>query len=181
MGAKITIDSATMMTKGLEIIEAVHLFDVPENKIDVIIHRESIVHSMIELTDGSVIAQMGTPSMKTPIQYALTYPKRFKSSVNPLNLSKIKNLSFFEPDNATFEAMDLCRKTVSANNGTPIVLNAANEEAVEMFLNGKIKFCEIVELVKSAVENFKNVKLPISLEEILHIDKTSRHFVRELI
>ncbi len=181
MGAKITIDSATMMNKGLEIIEAVHLFDVPENKIDVIIHRESIVHSMIELTDGSVIAQMGTPSMKTPIQYALTYPKRFKSSVNPLNLSKIKNLSFFEPDNATFEAMDLCRKTVSANNGTPIVLNAANEEAVEMFLNGKIKFCEIVELVKSAVENFKNVKLPISLEEILHIDKTSRHFVRELI
>ena len=130
MGAKITVDSATMMNKGLEIIEAVHLFDISENNIDVVIHRESIVHSMIELMDGSIIAQMGTPSMKTPIQYALTYPERFKSSVPTLNFSKIKNLSFFEPDDFTFEAMNICREAIRKNAAQPIILNAANEEAV---------------------------------------------------
>ena len=177
MGAKITVDSATMMNKGLEIIEAVHLFGVQESDIDVVIHRESIIHSMIEFVDGSVIAQMGTPSMKTPIQYALTYPERFKSSVNPLNLSKIKNLSFFEPDTDTFEAINLCRKAIRENSCAPIVLNAANEEAVELFLSGKIKFCDIIPAVKAAVNNFENEKNPDSLSEILRIDETARNFI----
>lgn len=180
MGAKITVDSATMMNKGLEIIEAVHLFGMLESDIDVVIHRESIIHSMIEFVDGSVIAQMGTPSMKTPIQYALTYPERFKSSVNPLNLSKIKNLSFFEPDTDTFEAINLCRKAIRENSCAPIVLNAANEEAVELFLSGKIKFCDIIPAVKAAVNNFGNEKNPDSLSEILRIDKTARNFIKEL-
>lgn len=180
MGAKITVDSATMMNKGLEIIEAVHLFGLLESDIDVVIHRESIIHSMIEFVDGSVIAQMGTPSMKTPIQYALTYPERFKSSVNPLNLSKIKNLSFFEPDTDTFEAINLCRKAIRENSCAPIVLNAANEEAVELFLSGKIKFCDIIPAVKAAVNNFGNEKNPDSLSEILRIDKTARNFIKEL-
>ncbi len=180
MGAKITVDSATMMNKGLEIIEAVHLFGMQESDIDVVIHRESIIHSMIEFVDGSVIAQMGTPSMKTPIQYALTYPERFKSSVNPLNLSKIKNLSFFDPDTDTFEAINLCRKAIRENSCAPIVLNAANEEAVELFLSGKIKFCDIIPAVKAAVNNFGNEKNPDSLSEILRIDKTARNFIKEL-
>lgn len=180
MGAKITVDSATMMNKGLEIIEAVHLFGIQENDIDVVIHRESIIHSMIEFIDGSVIAQMGTPSMKTPIQYALTYPERFKSSVNPLSLSKIKNLSFFEPDTDTFEAINLCRKAIHENSCAPVVLNAANEEAVELFLSGKIKFCDIIPAVKAAVNNFGSEKNPDSLNEILRIDENSRNFIKEL-
>lgn len=180
MGAKITVDSATMMNKGLEIIEAVHLFGIQESDIDVVIHRESIIHSMIEFIDGSVIAQMGTPSMKTPIQYALTYPERFKSSVNPLSLSKIKNLSFFEPDTDTFEAINLCRKAIHENSCAPVVLNAANEEAVELFLSGKIKFCDIIPTVKAAVNNFGSEKNPDSLNEILRIDENSRNFIKEL-
>lgn len=180
MGAKITIDSATMMNKGLEIIEAVHLFGIPESNIDVVIHRESIVHSMVEMIDGSVIAQMGTPSMKTPIQYALTYPERFKSSVPSLNFSKIKNLSFFEPDNLTFEAMNICREAIRKDSAQPIILNAANEEAVKLFLNGKIKFCEIIDTVKSALNRFKNEEKPNSLNEILSIDKSTRNFIKEL-
>lgn len=180
MGAKITVDSATMMNKGLEIIEAVHLFGMQESDIDVVIHRESIIHSMIEFVDGSVIAQMGTPSMKTPIQYAFTYPERLKSSVNPLSLSKIKNLSFFEPDTDTFEAINLCRKAIHENSCAPVVLNAANEEAVELFLIGKIKFCDIIPAVKAAVNNFGNEKNPDSLSEILRIDKTARNFIKEL-
>ena len=180
MGAKITVDSATMMNKGLEIIEAVHLFGMRESDIDVVIHRESIIHSMIEFVDGSVIAQMGIPSMKTPIQYALTYPERFKSSVKPLNLSKIKNLSFFEPDTDTFEAINLCRKAIRENSCAPIVLNAANEKAVELFLSGKIKFCDIIPAVKAAVNNKKKKKNPDSLSEILRIDKVARNFIKEL-
>lgn len=180
MGAKITVDSATMMNKGLEIIEAVHLFGIQESDIDVVIHRESIIHSMIEFIDGSIIAQMGTPSMKTPIQYALTYPERLKSSVNPLSLSKIKNLSFFEPDTDTFEAINLCRKAIHENSCAPVVLNAANEEAVELFLSGKIKFCDIIPAVKAAVNNFGSEKNPDSLNEILRIDENSRNFIKEL-
>ena len=181
MGAKITVDSATMMNKGLEIIEAVHLFDISENNIDVVIHRESIVHSMIELMDGSIIAQMGTPSMKTPIQYALTYPERFKSSVPTLNFSKIKNLSFFEPDYSTFEAMNICREAIRKNAAQAIILNAANEEAVKLFLNEKITFCEIIDAVKAALDEFKNEKKPNSLKEILNIDEATRNFIKELL
>lgn len=180
MGAKITIDSATMMNKGFEIIEACHLFDLPEDKIDVVIHRESIVHSMIEYVDGSVIAQMGVPTMKTPIQYALTYPERLNSSNKKLNLAKIKNLSFFEPDSKTFEAMDICRNAVKLGGSAPLTINAANEAAVNLFLNGRIKFLEIIELVKSAMKKFQPQKVS-SLSEISEKDKSVREFVKTLV
>ncbi len=176
MGAKITIDSATLMNKGLEIIEACHLFDLSEDKIDVVIHRESIIHSMVEYVDGSVIAQLGTTSMKTPIQYALTYPSRKEGSVEKLNLTKIKSLSFFEPDCETFEAINLCRNAVSKGGSQPIVLNSANEEAVKLFLNSKIKFTDIILLVKEALNHVKYRKIS-SISDILEIDKITREFV----
>ena len=180
MGAKITIDSATMMNKGFEIIEACHLFGLPEDKIDVLIHRESIIHSMIEYIDGSVMAQMGIPTMKTPIQYALTYPERLSSENEKLNLAKIKNLSFFEPDNKTFEAMDICRNAIKIGGTAPLVVNAANEVAVSLFLSGKIKFLEIIELVKSALKNFKFQKVS-SLNQIMNADKSVREFIKSLV
>ena len=180
MGAKITIDSATMMNKGLEIIEAVHLFSMPPEKVDVVVHPQSIVHSMIEYIDGSVIAQMGTPSMKTPIQYAITYPERVSSEVSPLNLSKIKNLSFFEPDNKTFETINICREAVKSGTAACTVINAANEEAVGYFLSGKIKFLDIIDLIKKARDNFKFEKAE-TLENILSLDKKVRNFITESI
>ena len=176
MGAKITIDSATMMNKGLEIIEAVHLFNMPPEKIDVVVHPQSVVHSMIEYIDGSVIAQMGTPSMKTPIQYALTYPERANSEVSTLNLPKFKNLSFFEPDNKTFEAMNICREAIESTGAACVAINAANEEAVHHFLNGKIKFSDIISLVKAAKNHFDSEKSE-TLKDILAIDKKVREFV----
>ncbi len=180
MGAKITVDSATMMNKGFEIIEACHLFGLPEDKIDVVIHRESIIHSMIEYIDGSVIAQMGVPTMKTPIQYALTYPKRLNSKNEKLNLAKIKNLSFFAPDNKAFEAIEICRKAIKIGGTAPLTVNAANEVAVSLFLSGEIKFLEIIELVKSAINNFKPQKVS-SLEQILETDKSVREFIKSLV
>ena len=179
MGAKITIDSATMMNKGLEIIEAVHLFDMPQDKIDVIIHRESVVHSMVEYTDGAVIAQLGTPSMKTPIRYALTYPERSTYSGHALDFANYQNLSFYKPDNETFETMDICRKAISIGLSAPVVINAANEEAVGLFLKGKIKFLEIIELIKAAQKHFESKKLN-NENEIIEHDKQVRVFIKEL-
>lgn len=176
MGAKITIDSATMMNKGLEIIEAMHLFNMPINKIDVTVHPQSIVHSMIEYVDGSVIAQMGTPSMKTPIAYALTYPHRKNSDVKPPDFTKHLNLSFYKPDNKTFEAVNICRKAAISGGAATIILNAANEEAVRLFLNKKIKFLDITKLIKKALSNLKNIKIS-SLDDILDTDRRTREFV----
>ena len=176
MGAKITIDSATMMNKGLEIIEAMHLFDTPLDKIDVVVHPQSIVHSMIEYIDGSIIAQMGTPSMKTPIAYALTYPHRKNSGVDPLDFAKYSNLSFHQPDDKTFEAINICRKAASSGDANTTILNAANEEAVSLFLNEKIKFLEITELIKKALNNLENHKI-ITLEDILEMDRKTREFI----
>ncbi|MDO4199623.1 MAG: 1-deoxy-D-xylulose-5-phosphate reductoisomerase [Clostridia bacterium] len=180
MGSKITVDSATIMNKGFEIIEACHLFGLPEDKIDVAVHRESIIHSMIEYVDGSVIAQMGVPTMKTPIQYALTYPERLKSQTAKLNLAKIKNLSFFKPDNKVFEAMNICREAVKIGGTAPLVVNAANEVAVSLFLSEKIKFLEIIELVKTAQKHFKTEKIS-SLTQILETDKAVREFIKSLV
>lgn len=180
MGSKITIDSATMMNKGFEIIEACHLFGVSESDIDVLIHRESIVHSMIEYIDGSIIAQMGTPTMKTPIQYALTYPERMANKNKPLNLAEIANLSFYAPDASTFEALDICRNAMKIGGTAPAIINAANEVAVEMFLSGKIKFLEIIELVKSAQKQFPAEKVN-SLNHVLTTDSAVRNFVKSLI
>ena len=169
MGKKISIDSATMMNKGFEIIEAAHLFDVSTDDIDVIIHRQSVVHSMIELKDGSVIAQMAVPSMKLPIQYALTFPHHEPCAVESLNLSKFKELTFFEPDYETFESINLCKKAFEEDSC--VVLNAANEKAVELFLKEKIEFLDIIKLIKKALEDFKNTEKPTTISEIIALDK----------
>lgn len=173
MGAKITIDSATMMNKGLEVIEASWLFDVPDEQIDVLIHRESIVHSMIELQDHSVLAQLGVPDMRIPIQYALTYPQRLPSPVQELDLVKAACLTFARPDEDTFECLPLCRYALRRGGLYPAIANAANEAAVQLFLNGKIGFLQIPALVRRALEHASEHSSP-TLEDILAADRETR-------
>lgn len=176
MGAKITVDSATLMNKGLEIIEASWLFDMPVEKIDVVVHRESIIHSLIEYDDNSVIAQLGVPDMRIPIQYAITYPERFPSPVKQLNLAEICKLSFYEPDYKTFKCITACINAIKRGGIIPAVINGANEQAVELFLNNKISFLNIGELVMSAMDSqeFKNITC---LDDILQADKKAREYV----
>ncbi len=175
MGAKITIDSATMMNKGLEIIEASWLFGVEDKNIDVLIHRESIIHSMIQLKDNAVIAQLGTADMRIPIQYALTYPKRLISPAKELDLSEISTLSFYKPDYNTFECLAICRNALQKGGLYPTVVNAANEVAVELFLKQKISFLEIPYIVGKCVEKFTcNSEYVITLDDILKTDIETR-------
>ena len=152
MGAKITIDSATMMNKGLELIEARWLFDVQPENINIVIHRESVVHSLIEYDDNSVIAQLGLPDMRIPIQYALTFPQRLESPVGKLDLAQFGNLSFFEPDYDTFVCIGACREAIKRGGLYPAAVNAAGEQAVGMFLEGKISFLDIGRLVCGALD-----------------------------
>ena len=180
MGAKITIDSATMMNKGLEIIEARWLFDMPADKIDVVVHRESIVHSLIEYADNSVIAQLGMPDMRIPIQYAITYPKRYESPVNELSLSQIGKLTFFEPDYQTFECLRACKKALDMGGVATAVANGANEEANRLFREGKISFLEIGNLVMGAVDNIENFE-PQTVEDVLRADKLARCYVLDKV
>lgn len=180
MGAKITIDSATMMNKGLEIIEAAWLFDMSVNNIDVIIHRESIVHSMIEYVDNSIIAQLGVPDMGLPIQYAFTYPKRLPCIVDTLNLAKLGNLSFHEPDNDIFKGMEICKSAFKKGGTMPAIVNGANEEAVNLFLDNKITFLEITNIVKEAMDNLESKDIK-SLDDILKADESARNFVRSKV
>ncbi len=180
MGAKITIDSATMMNKGLEIIEARWLFDMPADKIDVVVHRESIVHSLIEYADNSVIAQLGMPDMRIPIQYAITYPKRYESPVNELSLSQIGKLTFFEPDYQTFECLRACKKALDMGGVATAVANGANEEANRLFREGKISFLEIGSLVMGAVDNIENFE-PKTVEDVLRADKLARCYVLDKV
>lgn len=178
MGKKITIDSATMMNKGLEVIEAKWLFDVPVDNIEVVVHRESIVHSMIEFVDNSIIAQMGVADMRIPIQYAITYPKRFESPVKELSLTDIGTLTFSKPDFETFTCLKQCIRAIKSCELAPVAANGANEMAVELFLNNKIKFLQIGELVKSAIDNVNNKDIT-SVDDILEADKIAREFVLE--
>lgn len=180
MGAKITIDSATMMNKGLEIIEARWLFDMPADKIDVVVHRESIVHSLIEYADNSVIAQLGMPDMRIPIQYAITYPKRYESPVNELSLSQIGKLTFFEPDYQTFECLRACKKALDMGGVATAVANGANEEANRLFREGKISFLEIGNLVMGAVDSIENFE-PNTVDDVLKADSLARQFVLDKI
>jgi len=177
MGAKVTIDSATMMNKGLEIIEASWLFDMPASKIDVVVHRESVVHSMIEYSDNSVIAQLGVPDMRIPIQYAITWPQRFPSPVKQLNLTDYGKLSFDKPDEQTFLCLHACKRAIERGGLAPAAANGANEVAVKLFLNNQISFTRIGELVSQAVENQPDVKSITSVDEILKADKNARNFV----
>lgn len=176
MGAKITIDSASMMNKGLEIIEARWLFDVQPENIDVVVHRESIIHSLIEYADNSVIAQLGLPDMRIPIQYAITYPNRYESPVGELSLAQIGKLTFFEPDYKTFKCLTACKKALSLGGVATAIANGANEEANRLFREGKIKFLEIGELVTGAVENINNFE-PCSVDDVLKADRLAREYV----
>ena len=173
MGAKITIDSATMMNKGLELIEAVWLFSVKPDDVDIVVHRESIVHSAVEYDDNSVIAQLGLPDMRIPIQYALTYPERFESPVGELSLSQIGKLTFFEPDYETFRCINLCRKAINMGGLYPTAVNSANEQANLMFRQGKIGFLDIADRVEAVLEKTPHYD-NYTFEDILEIDKFAR-------
>ena len=173
MGAKITIDSATMMNKGLELIEAVWLFSVKPDDVDIVVHRESIVHSAVEYDDNSVIAQLGLPDMRIPIQYALTYPERFESPVGELSLSQIGKLTFFEPDYETFRCINICRKAINMGGLYPAAVNSANEQANLMFRQGKIGFLDIADRVEAVLEKTPHYD-NYTFEDILEIDKFAR-------
>lgn len=176
MGNKITIDSATMMNKGLEIIEAYWLFNLPKEKIDVVIHPQSIIHSMVEFNDGSLKAQLSTPDMKLPILYALSYPERISYGGVKTDLKKIGRLTFFEPDFDKFECLKLAYDVIEEGGTSPCVLNAANEIAVEKFLSGKIKFTQIPDLIKDAL-NTVDKKPETDLETIFECDGKTRQYL----
>lgn len=180
MGAKITIDSATMMNKGLEVMEARWLFDLTVDQIDICIHPQSIVHSMVEYRDGSVLAQMGWPDMRTPIAYALSYPERIESGVESLNLAKLGNLTFFEPDFQKFPNLKLAYDVGREGKTYPSVLNAANEIAVDAFLKKRIGFTDIHHCVKNAldVHQPQNIK---DLEDVLEADEWARNITDDFI
>jgi 1-deoxy-D-xylulose-5-phosphate reductoisomerase len=180
MGPKITVDSATMMNKALEIIEARWLFDVPAEKIEVLVHPESIVHSMVEFVDGSVIAQMGWPDMSLPIQYALTYPLRLAGAAKKLEFGRLKTLTFERPNPEVFPAIAMGFEVAKKGGTAAAVFNAANEAAVEQFLAGKIKFGNIVELVRHCLDNC-DVKSNASLEELLEADAWAKKEVMECL
>ena len=177
MGAKITIDSATLMNKGLEVIEAVHLFGVSADDIEVLVHRQSIVHSGVEFSDGAVIAQLGTPDMKIPIQYALTYPNRGVKFEN-LDLFKIGTLTFEKPDMDTFRCLPLCIEAINRGGLYPTAINGANEESVRLFLEGKIGFLDIARFNEKAMEKAVN-KTDYTVEDIFEADKLARKTVLE--
>ncbi len=180
MGAKITIDSATLMNKGLEVIEAVHLFGLPASQIDVVVHRQSIIHSGVELSDGALIAQLGTPDMRLPIQYALTHPERSDYAFERLSLTDIGTLTFQKPDTDTFRCLPLCIEAINQGGLAPTAVNGANEEAVRLFLEGKIKFLKIAELVEKALQTVNNKK-DFNLDDILATDKIAREMVKSSI
>ena len=177
MGAKITVDSATMMNKGLELIEAVWLFDVSPEQIDILVHRQSVVHSAVEFCDNSVIAQLGVPDMRIPIQYALTYPRRFPSPVRQLRLEEYGSLTFEKPDYETFGCINLCRSAILEGGLRPAAVNSANEEANAMFRRGEIGFLSIAELVERAASSAPTVA-EYSLDDVLSLDAQMRQAVR---
>ncbi|MCH5189879.1 MAG: 1-deoxy-D-xylulose-5-phosphate reductoisomerase [Oscillospiraceae bacterium] len=176
MGAKITVDSATMMNKGLEVIEAAWLFGVSPSKIDVVVHRESIIHSAVEYDDNAVIAQLGLPDMKIPIQYALTYPERYESPSEELDLAEICNLSFYKPDYETFKLINVCKNAFMKGGIAPAFANSANEQANLMFREGKIGFLDIGDIVERVAEEAPDIQ-DYTLEDIENADKLARELV----
>lgn len=177
MGPKITIDCATLMNKGLEVIEAMRLYNLPLEQVDVLIHRQSIVHSMVEFTDGAVMAQMGTPDMRLPIQLAMTYPARLQSPVEALDLTTCGALTFAKPDLDAFPCLALARQCAKMGGTACAAMNGANEEAVAMFLRDEIGFYDIYRLVRQAVEEVRFLKNP-TLEDILETDRLARDSVK---
>ena len=178
MGAKITVDSATMMNKGLEIIEAAWLFDTDPDDIEVVVHRESIIHSMIEFTDHSILAQLGQPDMRIPIQYAITYPERVPSPVDEIDWTKLSQMTFYAPDDKTFRCLAACKRAMKKGGLYPAVANGANEVANELFRQHKLSFLKIGELVSAAVDEL-NVGSASCLDDVLAADRMARDFVYE--
>lgn len=179
MGQKITVDSATMMNKGLELIEARWLFDMPPEKIDVVVHRESIVHSLVEYDDNAVVAQLGVPDMRVPIQYALTYPARLPSPVKQLRLEDWATLTFAAPDDEAFPTINMARRALSQGGLYPAALNAANEVAVGAFIAGEIGFLDIMRLAEQALD--MPLPAPTSVEDVFVIDEQARAHTRAAI
>ncbi len=179
MGEKITIDCATLMNKGLEVIEAMRLYDLPLEQVDVLIHRQSIVHSLVEFTDGAVLAQLGSPDMRLPIQLAMTYPERLPCPADPLDLTTCGALSFSAPDEQAFPCLALAKQCAAMGGTACPVMNGANEEAVALYLQDEIGFYDIYDLVKQAVETVPFIQNP-TLEEILQADRQARLTVRNL-
>jgi len=180
MGAKITIDSATMMNKGLEVIEAKWLFGVQNHQIEVLVHPQSIIHSMVQFTDGSIKAQMGLPDMKLPIQYALSFPDRWKSNFPRLNFNDYPNLTFEQPNLEKFRCLALAFIALEKGGNTPAIVNAANEIAVEAFLSDRIGFMQIHELIEKAMNGISFVKKP-DYNDYVTTDTETRTFVKSLI
>jgi 1-deoxy-D-xylulose-5-phosphate reductoisomerase len=180
MGRKISIDSATMMNKGLEVIEARWLFDLPPEKIAVNIHPQSIIHSMVEYIDGCVIAQLGTPDMKAPIAYALSYPERIETGVKPLDLTTFSGLTFLNPEPERFPALALAYRALADGESMPAVMNAANEIAVEAFLDGRITFSAIPELIERVMDRHDATRLT-AIADVIEVDLWSRRQMRELL
>ncbi len=180
MGAKISIDSATMMNKGLELIEAVHLFDMPESRVDILVHPQSVIHSMVSYVDGSVLAQLGVPDMRTPIAYALAWPDRMPAPVDRLDLAKIATLSFEAPDSERFPALRLTREALRIGGDAPTILNAANEIAVASFLKNGIGFLEIAEIVEETLTGLPKGKLE-SLDDVIAADAAARRYAHGLV
>lgn len=176
MGAKITVDSATMMNKGLEVIEAVHLFGLPQERIEVVVHRESIIHSMVEFDDNAILAQLSVPDMRIPIQYALTYPDRIASPAKELSFSQLGSMSFFAPDNEAFPCLSACREAIRRGGLYPAAVNGANEEAVSAFLRKEIGFNHIGELVLRTLEDEYPTRFD-SVEEVFEADQRARAHV----
>jgi len=180
MGAKISVDSATLMNKGLELIEAHYLFGLPSNRIDILIHPQSVIHSMVEFVDGSVLAQLGSPDMRIPIAYALAWPERMETPAQRLDLAAVARLDFEAPDVGRFPALRVAREALEAGGAAPIVLNAANEVAVASFLSGEIRFTDIVRVVEEALGDAQ-ARAPQSVGDVLEIDRVTRSRVRTLM
>lgn len=174
MGRKVTIDSASLMNKGLEVIEAKWLFDVEAENIEVIVHPQSVVHSMVQFTDGSIKAQLGVPTMETPIQYALSFPERIESHLPRLNFANYPSLTFDRPDRETFHCLDLAYRAIARGGNMPCVMNAANEVAVQRFIDGRIGFLDIADFVESAMQSAPFIAAP-TLDDLFETDKIIRN------
>ena len=181
MGSKITIDSATLMNKGFELIEAVHLFGVSPEQVEVLVHRESIMHSAVEYTDNSIIAQMSVPDMRHCIQYALTHPTRAEAAIEPLDFTKLGSLTFAKPDTDTFVLLDLAKEAIRRGGAYPAILNAANEVAVEAFLAGKLSFTGIFDVVTDTFEAISDAKRIWSVDDIFAFDGAARSLANEFL
>jgi 1-deoxy-D-xylulose-5-phosphate reductoisomerase len=176
MGAKVTIDSATLMNKGLEIIEAMHLFNVNREQIEVVIHPESVIHSMVEFTDNAIIAELSRPDMRLPVQYAFTYPNRWESLIDELDFIALKSMTFYPPDTDKFPCLDIAYKCADKGGTAPLIMNSANEAAVKLYLDGKISFYGIPDIINKALDKFSGAAAA-DIDSIISIDREVKEYI----